>query len=57
MTPKEQCQLVIHELCIARLRKDEKGIKKWITRLDYWTEMVYEEELKGRIENEITISS
>jgi len=57
MTPKEQCQLVIHELCIARLRKDEKGIKKWITRLDYWTEMVHEEELKRKIKNEIIIPS
>lgn len=49
MTPTEQSEAAMHNLVLARITGNVREINKWLTRLDYWTERVIEEERKGKV--------
>lgn len=48
MTPTELSEQAMHNLILARLKGDIRNINYWLTRVDYYTERVIEEERKGK---------
>jgi len=46
MTPTEQSELAMHRLVLARIVGNARDIAYWLTRVDYYTEIVIQEGLK-----------
>lgn len=47
MTPTELSEQAMRNLILARLKGNARNINYWLTRLDYWTLRVIDEERKG----------
>lgn len=47
MTAIEMSEHAMHRLVMARLAGRIRDINYWLCRVDYWTERVIEEQLKG----------
>lgn len=47
MTPTKHAEQSIHSLILAKISGKVREINKCQARLDYWTERVHDEELKG----------
>ena len=46
MTPTEQAEYAMHRLVMARIAGNARDIAYWLTRVEFWTEMVIQEGLK-----------
>ena len=46
MTPTEHAEHAMHRLVLARIIGNARNIAYWLTRVDYWTEIIIQEGLK-----------
>ena len=46
MTAIEHSEHAMHNLVMARIAGNARRVQYWLTRLDYWTEIVIQEGLK-----------
>lgn len=49
MTPIEKAEEAMHKLVLAMIKRDNREINKWKTRVDYWTHVVQDLELKNNV--------
>lgn len=47
MTLTQHAEQAMHNLCLARIIGNEAKVRYWQTRVDYYTERVHDDELKG----------
>ena len=46
MTPTEHAELAMHRLVMARITGNARAVQYWLTRVDYWSEIIIQEGLK-----------
>ena len=46
MTPTQHAELAMHRLILARIAGNPRSVQYWLTRVEFWTEMVIQEGLK-----------
>ena len=46
MTPTEQSEYAMHRLIMARITGNARAVQYWLTRVEYYTEIIIQEGLK-----------